>query len=153
MIKTIISMMESGTLPDTVIRAGIRKLCKQRLEEEHINDIEAQSEQYDRFLQELRRSDIAIKTDKANEQHYEVPADFYLLSLGEHLKYSGCLWDENTQTLSEAEENMLELYTKRGEFVDGQSILLENIQTARLRRFQTQVLSASLSSQKQKNVD
>ncbi|GAA4345320.1 SAM-dependent methyltransferase [Kangiella taiwanensis] len=123
MIKTIISMMESGTLPDTVIRAGIRKLCKQRLEEEHINDIEAQSEQYDRFLQELRRSDIAIKTDKANEQHYEVPADFYLLSLGEHLKYSGCLWDENTQTLSEAEENMLELYTKRGEFVDGQSIL------------------------------
>lgn len=123
MIKTIINMMESGTLPDSVIRAGIRKLCKQRLEEEHINDIEAQSEQYDRFLEELRRSDIAIKTDKANEQHYEVPAEFYLMSLGENLKYSGCLWDEDTKTLSEAEVNMLELYTKRGEFTDGQSIL------------------------------
>ncbi|GAA4359215.1 cyclopropane-fatty-acyl-phospholipid synthase family protein [Kangiella marina] len=123
MIKSIINMMEAGTLPDSVIRAGIRKLCKQRLEEEHINDIEAQSEQYDRFLEELKSSDIAIKTDKANEQHYEVPAEFYQLSLGQYLKYSGCLWDKHTTDLSAAEKNMLELYTERGEFQDGQKVL------------------------------
>lgn len=123
MIKTIIGLMESGTLPDAVIRAGIRKLCKQRLVDEHVNNIEAQGKQYNQFLEELRRSDIAIKTDKANEQHYEVPADFYNLALGEHLKYSSCLWLEDTQDLSTAEQNMLELYTERGEFEDGQKIL------------------------------
>lgn len=116
-------MMESGTLPDSLIRAGIRKLCKQRLEEEHINDIEAQSAQYDQFLQELKVSQIAIKTDKANEQHYEVPAEFYLKSLGDHLKYSGCLWTDDTKDLSAAEQQMLELYTRRGEFKDGQDVL------------------------------
>lgn len=123
MIQTIIKLMESGTLPDTVIRAGIRKLCQQRLIDEHVNDIEAQGEQYNRFLEELRNSDIAIKTDKANEQHYEVPADFYKLALGEHLKYSSCLWHEETKDLTSAEANMLELYTKRGDFEDGQKIL------------------------------
>ncbi|WP_343989369.1 cyclopropane-fatty-acyl-phospholipid synthase family protein [Kangiella japonica] len=115
--------MESGTLPDAVIRAGIRKLCQQRLVDEHVNDIEAQGEQYNRFLGELRNSDIAIKTDKANEQHYEVPADFYKLALGEHLKYSSCLWNEDTQDLTAAEAKMLELYTVRGQFEDGQKIL------------------------------
>ena len=123
MIQAIIKMMEAGTLPDSVIRAGIRKLCKQRLEEEHINDIEAQSEQYQKFLGELKQSQIAIKTDKANEQHYEVPSEFYLKSLGKHLKYSGCLWQEGTPNLDQAEKEMLELYTQRGEFCDGQKIL------------------------------
>ncbi|WP_068988607.1 SAM-dependent methyltransferase [Kangiella sediminilitoris] len=116
-------MMESGKLPDSIIRAGIRKLCEQRLDEEHVNDIEKQSEQYQRFLTELRKSQLAIKTDKANEQHYEVPAEFYLKALGKHLKYSGCLWTEQTKNLDEAEAEMLELYTQRGEFEDGQEIL------------------------------
>lgn len=123
MIRTLIQLMESGTLPDFMIRAGIRKLCQQRLDEECINDIEKQSDKYKAFLNELRKSQLAIKTDKANEQHYEVPAGFYLKALGEHLKYSGCLWDEQTNSLDHAEAAMLELYTQRGQFEDGQEIL------------------------------
>ena len=37
-----------------------------------------------------RQSPIAIHQQEANEQHYEVPADFYKLCLGPKLKYSSC---------------------------------------------------------------
>ena len=37
-----------------------------------------------------RESPIAIHQEEANEQHYEVPAEFYKLCLGPLLKYSSC---------------------------------------------------------------
>jgi hypothetical protein len=40
----------------------------------------------------LRELPIAIHTDAANEQHYEVPTEFYQLVLGKHLKYRLYLW-------------------------------------------------------------
>jgi cyclopropane-fatty-acyl-phospholipid synthase len=45
--------------------------------------------------------------EKANEQHYEVPSDFFTHVLGSHLKYSSCYWNDNTRDLSEAEEEAL----------------------------------------------
>ena len=33
---------------------------------------------------------VAIETAAANEQHYEVPTEFYTRVLGKHLKYSSC---------------------------------------------------------------
>jgi cyclopropane-fatty-acyl-phospholipid synthase len=66
---------------------------------------------------------IAMVTDKANEQHYEVPSEFYLLVLGRHLKYSSCLYETPTSTLDEAERAMLELYCVRAELTDGMSVL------------------------------
>ena len=38
--------------------------------------------------------------EKANEQHYEVPARFFELVLGPRLKYSSCLWEPGTRTLA-----------------------------------------------------
>ena len=43
--------------------------------------------------------------------------------LGERLKYSCCWWDENTRTLEEAEENMLELTCQRAGLEDGMKVL------------------------------
>ncbi len=123
MLSTIINQIEKGNVPDFMVRAGIRKLCRQRLDEEYHRDIEAQSERYTGFLDELRSSRLAIETDKANEQHYEVPAEFFMKTLGKHLKYSSCYWDEHTETLDEAELNMLQMYLQRGGFEDGQRIL------------------------------
>ncbi|MDG2310333.1 MAG: class I SAM-dependent methyltransferase, partial [Planctomycetota bacterium] len=71
----------------------------------------------------MSSSPIAIGTSAANEQHYEVPAEFYALCLGEHLKYSSCYWDEGVDHLSQAEESMLALTCKRAQLRDGQSIL------------------------------
>src|SRR5207302_8214709 len=66
---------------------------------------------------------IAIDTDAANAQHYEVPARFYQLCLGKHLKYSSGYWAEGSRSLSDAEEAMLTLTSERAELHDSDSIL------------------------------
>ena len=54
-------------------------------------------------MAELRNSPIAVQTDAANDQHYEVPADFFRLTLGKQLKYSSGYWPEGTTTLDASE--------------------------------------------------
>ena len=39
-----------------------------------------------------RKCPIAIHQQEANDQHYEVPAEYYKLCLGPHLKYSSCFF-------------------------------------------------------------
>ena len=66
---------------------------------------------------------MAIKTDKANEQHYEVPPAFFEQCLGSRMKYSCCYYPTGRETLDEAEEEMLKLYVERGQIRDGQEIV------------------------------
>ncbi len=122
MIKKLINWIEQGYVPDALVRKGIRKLCEQRLIEEKADDVEAADQRYYEFLQELKQSPLAIETDKANEQHYEVDAEFYHLALGKRRKYSSSYYHDN-ESLDQAEENMLALYLERGQFTDGQDIL------------------------------
>lgn len=118
----MINWIERGLLPDWIVRAGIRKLVQQRLDEEYVTDVEKSDQKYRDFLKEIKTSKLAIETDKANEQHYEVDAEFYRFALGARKKYSSCYYHGN-ESLDEAEKNMLELYAVRGQFADGQSIL------------------------------
>lgn len=117
------NLAERGLLPDVLIRAGIRRLCVQRLREERGDGIEASSERFRATLDALRKSALAIHTDAANAQHYELPPRFFELCLGKRLKYSACFWDETTPDLNAAEERMLALYCERAELMDGQDIL------------------------------
>ena len=121
-VDLAIKAVEKGLLPDFMVRFAIRQLVKQRLNEESAGDPEMSSQKYNKFLQSLKQSFLAIDTDKANEQHYEVDADFYHLALGKRKKYSSCYYNGN-ESIDEAELNMLELYCQRGQFVDGQEIL------------------------------
>ena len=41
-------------------------------------DVERKTFYKMKFIEKLKRAPIAIETDKANEQHYEVPTGFYL---------------------------------------------------------------------------
>ncbi|MBN9692641.1 MAG: class I SAM-dependent methyltransferase [Verrucomicrobia bacterium] len=109
--------------PDSILRFGIRRLLRERLREEDRGDTEAQREHFQKLVEELRASPIAIETGAANEQHYEVPTRFYQLCLGPRLKYSSCLYPTGQETLAEAEERMLELTAKRAELADGQEVL------------------------------
>jgi len=118
-----IDLAERGIVPDWLIRIAIRRLLRRRLRDEHAGDPEAQSEQFARRVDELTRSEIAIETDAANEQHYEVPAGFYQRVLGRHLKYSSGLWDAETGDLDEAESSMLKATCHRAQLADGQRIL------------------------------
>lgn len=120
---TALNLVERGLLPDAVVRAGIRRLCQQRLRDEYSGEPEKQGLRYQELLSELKRSEIALETDAANEQHYEVPTGFYQIALGKHLKYSACYWDETTKNLDQAEALSLQLSAQRAELADGQEIL------------------------------
>jgi cyclopropane-fatty-acyl-phospholipid synthase len=115
-----IGLAERGLLPDPLLRLGIRRLCVDRLRQEYSGDWFERSRQR---VQELRASPIAIHTDAANTQHYEVPARFFELALGNKLKYSSCYYPSGGESLDQAEVAMLDRYFECGELRDGQSIL------------------------------
>lgn len=121
--NVLIQLAEQGKLPDALVRYGIRRLCRQRLKDEFIDQPEPQQERFQALIEQLRESPIAIETDAANEQHYEVATDFYLASLGKRLKYSCAYYPEPKTSLDQAEEHMLSLYSERAELADGQRIL------------------------------
>jgi cyclopropane-fatty-acyl-phospholipid synthase len=118
-----IDLCERGLVPDALLRQGIRRLCAQRLRDEHAGNAEAAWARFRMLLDELRQSPVAIETEAANAQHYELPAGFFELCLGKRLKYSSCYYPQGNETLDEAEEAMLSLYGERAELQDGQRIL------------------------------
>ena len=79
--------------------------------------------EYDLFVKEASLGEIAIHTDDANNQHYEVDSEFFQFCLGKNLKYSCCYWDKETTNLDSAEEKMLNLYCERAKIKDGMEIL------------------------------
>jgi cyclopropane-fatty-acyl-phospholipid synthase len=115
--------LESGLIPEPLIRMGIRKLLANKLKTERRPTPEAQQDALMAFIAELKNSPIAIQTEQANEQHYELPAGFFHKVLGKHVKYSSGFWTDGTQTLDQAEENMLKLTCTRAGLEDGQTIL------------------------------
>jgi cyclopropane-fatty-acyl-phospholipid synthase len=119
----LIDLAERAILPDPLIRMGIRRLLAARLREEQKHDRDSPRESLRRFVEELRRGPIAIATDAANVQHYEVPTGFFERVLGPRLKYSCCLWPRPKTTLPEAEDAMLDLFCQRAEIEDGMEIL------------------------------
>jgi len=122
-MSVLIDMAEAGKFPDSVVRLGIRRLLGQRLRDESRGDVQDQGSRYQRLVEELRSSRIALDTQLANDQHYELPAEFFRAVLGKRLKYSSGYWERGASNLDEAEEQMLALYAERGELSDGQRIL------------------------------
>ena len=118
-----ITLAEHKLLPDSLVRFGIKRLLKKRLQDEYANDPEQRNQRYQQLLENLRQSPIAIETVAANAQHYEVPAAFFQFALGKHLKYSSCYWDDQTEDLDQAEARMLAVTAERAELIDGQQIL------------------------------
>jgi cyclopropane-fatty-acyl-phospholipid synthase len=116
-------LLVADVLPDRLIRFGIRRLLRQQLAEQDRGDVEANRQQILRRVEELRGMPIAIETQAANEQHYEVPTRFYQLCLGPNLKYSCCQYRTFNESLVEAEEIMLAMTCERAELADGQHIL------------------------------
>jgi cyclopropane-fatty-acyl-phospholipid synthase len=113
------SLAEHRRLPDFLIRLGIRRLLAQRLRNERSRG----GDSVDAFVAELKRSPIAVQTGKANEQHYELPADYFARVLGPRLKYSCGWWSGPDDTLAASEEAMLRLTCERAGLQPGQRIL------------------------------
>lgn len=116
-------LLESGIVPDAVVRAAIRRMLRDRLREEDRGSDEANRTRLLAFVDDMKRSPIALRTDSANAQHYEVPAAFFQSVLGPRLKYSSAFFSEGCDSLGAAEEAMLRLTCERAELADGQNIL------------------------------
>ena len=115
--------VERDLLPDWLIRLGIRRLLAERLREERQGGPEEQAVRLMRFVSQLRASPVAIRTDAANQQHYEVPAEFYHHVLGPNMKYSCALFSDGLTDLAQAESAMLDLTCQRARLEDGQDVL------------------------------
>jgi cyclopropane-fatty-acyl-phospholipid synthase len=116
-------LLERNLLPDFLVRFGIRRLLKARLEEERQGSLEAQQQHLMKLITRLRQSPIAINTADANLQHYELPSAFFELVLGPHLKYSCGYYRGSADTLDQAEANMLRLTVERAQLKNGDRIL------------------------------
>ena len=116
MTRFLLSLAESGFIPDSLIKIAARYISNTRLNEQSIDDNK------DKIISALSRGAIAEKTYDANEQHYEVPPKFFNYVLGENLKYSCSLFN-NANSLDEAEESMLKLYIDRADIKDYHEVL------------------------------
>ena len=118
-----ISWTEQGLVPDAMIRAGIRRLLRQRLAEIQVGDAEAAAERLEAFVAAMNDAPVALLPEKANEQHYEVPGDFFAQVLGTHRKYSSCWWPQGVDSLDAAEAAALAATCEHAGIADGQRIL------------------------------
>ncbi|BBO32179.1 cyclopropane-fatty-acyl-phospholipid synthase-like protein [Lacipirellula parvula] len=110
-------------LPDSVIRAGIRKVLERRLARERAAIPADHSGRLQLLRERFASGPIAEGVEVALAQQYEAPASLFLTMLGPWLKYSAGLWENPDSTLLESEEAMLALTCKRAEIADGQRIL------------------------------
>jgi cyclopropane-fatty-acyl-phospholipid synthase len=123
LLRSLIELVENGRIPDLLTRAGIRLLLLQRLREQAQEGPDQEWQAMMTFVEEMQQSPIALHTQEANEQHYELPTQFFELVLGPHLKYSCCHFPEGVTELGHAEASMLALTCERAQLQDGQQIL------------------------------
>ncbi|MEP7061025.1 MAG: cyclopropane-fatty-acyl-phospholipid synthase family protein [Betaproteobacteria bacterium] len=118
-----ISWTEQALLPDGLVRAGIRRLVRQRLADIRAGDADQAAAKLESFLQDMASAPVALLPQKANAQHYEVPADFYSWVLGTHRKYSCCYFAQGASGLDDAEAAALAATCERAGVRDGMRIL------------------------------
>ena len=120
---TFIDFAERGIIPDFLPRAGIRNRCRKRLKQCRTDDCEANAGVIETDMRSVGEAPLAVLTEKANQQHYEIPADFYHKVLGKNLKYSSCYFEDMVSDLTTAENRGLELTCEHAGLQNGQRIL------------------------------
>lgn len=116
-------ILDGGYLPNAVIRIGIRRQLRDRIEIIKSTSLEEAYEKKMKYVELLRSRPIAIETATANEQHYEVGTGVLAACLGPRMKYSCCLYPKGGETLAQAEMAMLETYVEKAGLKDGMSVL------------------------------
>ena len=123
MSSLALAIAERGMAPERLMRSGIRRLLEQRLAEIGTGDVAAAAARSEAFAEHMRRAPVALVPEKANEQHYELPAAFFGHVLGRHRKYSSAWWPEGVERLDDAEAAALASTCQRAELADGQRVL------------------------------
>jgi len=118
LLASAIDLAERAPLPDRVCSAGISWLVE-RTERR----LDALPDAEDAFLAAMSDLPIAIATDSANAQHYELPPALFVAMLGPRLKYSCCLFENASTTLAEAEVAALDATIAHADLSGGQDIM------------------------------
>ncbi|THD51753.1 cyclopropane-fatty-acyl-phospholipid synthase family protein [Phenylobacterium sp.] len=118
LVSTALQAFEGAPLPDAMRRAAIEYLVSGARRQAAAAGPDADAA----FARQMAERPIAEHTDAANEQHYEVPAAFFLACLGPRLKYSSCLYGPG-DTLAQAEDRALTETCAHADLRDGQTIL------------------------------
>lgn len=119
LMRAAVPAFETKLMPDAVTRLAIHALVGATNREL----VSAPADATANFARHMLSFPIAVHTDAANAQHYEIPAAFFELVLGPQRKYSCCyFWSPGT-TLAEAEEQALAETAAHAGIADGQSIL------------------------------
>lgn len=116
-------LAEKNLIPDFLIRWKIRKLLKQRLIDETKPTQEEQQQHLMQLLRSMQEAPVALNTQEANEQHYEVPDDFFTYIMGKHMKYSSCYWKQGITSLDDAEAEALKRTCEHAQIQNGMEVL------------------------------
>ncbi|KVI01517.1 Mycolic acid cyclopropane synthase [Cynara cardunculus var. scolymus] len=106
-VKLMLVSLQRNLLPDAVIRRLTRLLLAGRLRSCFKPTAQQQLQDLLGFVQSLREMPIAVKTEDAKAQHYELPTSFFKL----------------LSSLEDAEEAMLQLYCEKSQLQDGHTVL------------------------------
>ena len=117
LLSIVLEAAERGDLPDPAIQLGIRLLCRERLREQ------ARQLPEEDFARRAEHAAVALLPETVNQQHYEVPPQFFEIVLGPTLKYSCCEWSDGAIDLAGAERSALSSTCQRAELENGQDVL------------------------------
>lgn len=118
-IASVIRAAERAPWPDAVTLAGVDWLVsrsRRRL-------ARAPQAAEAHFAAQMSAYPIAVHTELANAQHYELPPEFFGLILGPQRKYSCCRYAGPGTSLAEAETFALDETVAHAALADGQTIL------------------------------
>lgn len=116
-------LIDRGLVPEIIIRKALRLgLRKYSARVRCLSDEDRDKVKRD-FRLKSNFAPIAIDTETANEQHYEIPSQFFQNFLSSSMKYSGSVWDFNVTNLEVADSKTLDLYIDRADLQDGQNVL------------------------------
>jgi len=123
MMNVLMELAEKALMPDLLIRVGARQLLHRRLQDLEFGNEEERRERRWDFISRISNEPLALEVEKANEQHYELPPEFFVQVLGHRLKYSSAFYPPNVDSLDAAEDAMLDLVCERAQLFDGMKFL------------------------------
>ena len=121
--KALDQALGLGLIPDPVLRSASRAATRSRTRHEERGGVEAQEIRLRKMVGRMSSGPVAEQVEVANEQHYELPSEFFELFLGPRRKYSSGYWPNDETTLESSEEEMLALTARRAGIEDGMKVL------------------------------
>lgn len=112
-----LELAERGLLGDALVRYGVRRWLRSRLDRPDRADATS------RLVAMMRAGPVDPQAPHPAHRHDDLPVAFYEQVLGPHLMTSCCYWPDGIATLADAEAAMLALTCERAGLADGQRVL------------------------------